>query len=268
MFGPGTTAAAIDAFESRFTNVGGAHFLIAANGREAYPLGEAESLALRERYRRSMGRARWIRRAALFGFIPLTVAIARLTPHDPRWLRTAFQTAELLALFGLPLFGLAQHPIASDLAKRAIERPLKRRITTRYAPAVTPVATRLGAFAKKLLVTAFAIEIALMIYHSLGPREELAAYLRILYGLPAGNEDWAARFTGSLSRILQLVLVAGALLLMLDRRNRRVAAERAKALPAGSSGTAAIADNHAKPPAPAGIRRRVFGSAKSDPAGG
>ena len=233
MFGPGTTAAAIDAFESRFTSAAGAHFLIAANGAEAYPVSEAESLAMRELYRRRMGRARWIRRAALFGFIPLTMAIGSAMPHDPRWLRTAFQTAQLLALFGLPLFGLVQHPITSGLIRRAIERPLKRRITTRYAPAVTPVTTRLGAFAKKLLITAFAMEVAIMVYHSLGPREELAAYLRMLYGLPGGNESWAARFTGSLSRILQLVLVAGALLLMLDRRNRSSAAKRAGAPQAG-----------------------------------
>jgi len=264
MFGPGTTAAAIDAFESRFTSVGGAHFLIAANGREAYPLGEAESLALRERYRRRMGWARWIRRAALFGFIPLTIMIATLTPHDPRWLREAFQTAELLALFGLPLFGLAQHPIVSDLTKLAIERPLKRRITTRYAPAVTPAVTRLGAFAKKLLITAFAMEVAIMLYHSFGPREELAAYLRMLYGLPSGNEGWAARFAGSLSRILQYVLVTGALLLMLDRRNRRIEAKRAAAPDAGPSAPGAKDPGQAEAKVAARLRLDRYGSAGND----
>jgi hypothetical protein len=228
MFGPGLTGAAIDAFESRFTTANGAHFMIAANGDEAYPIGEAESLAFRALYRRRMGRARWTRRAALLGFIPLTVAIATFTPEGPRWLKEAFQTAELLALFGLPFLGLIQHPITSELTKRAIERPLTRRITTRFAPVVKPVATRLGAFARKLLITAFAIEVTIMIYHSIGPREELAAYMRVLYGLQSGNEGWAARFTGSLSRVVQLCLVAGGVLLMLDRRNKR-AAERAKA---------------------------------------
>jgi hypothetical protein len=52
--------------------------------------------------------------------------------------------------------------------------------------------------------------------------------MRVLYGLQSGNEGWAARFTGSLSRVVQLCLVAGGVLLMLDRRNKR-AAERAKA---------------------------------------
>lgn len=224
MFGPGTTAAAIDAFESRFTSAAGAHFMIAANGREAYPIGEAESLALRARFRRRMERARWTRRACLIAFIPLTVIIARLTPEGPRWLRGAFQTAELLALFGLPLFGLAQHPLTGDLAKMAIERPLKRRMTTRYAPAVTPVATRLGSFARKLLITAFAIEIALYLFHAFGPRAELAAHLRVLYGLPSGNEGWTARLTGNLAWAGQLAIFAGAALLVLDRRSRRAAA--------------------------------------------
>jgi hypothetical protein len=228
MFGPGTTGAAIDAFESRFTSAGGAHFMIAANGKYAYPISEAESLAFRARYRASINRARWIRRGALIAFIPLTVAIGTFMPDGPRWLRDIFQTAELLTLFGLPLFGLAQHPIIGDLTKMAIERPLKRRITTRFAAAVTPVTTRLGAFARKLLITAFAIEIAIMLYHGFGPREDYAAYMRSLYGLQSGNEDWAARFTGSLSRVVQLCLVAGAVLLMVDRRNKR-AAERARA---------------------------------------
>jgi hypothetical protein len=227
MFGPGTTGAAIDAFESRFTSAGGAHFMIAANGRYAYPISEAESLSFRARYRRVMGRARWIRRAALIAFIPLTIAIATFTPAGPRWLREAFQTLELLALFGLPLFALAQHPIIGDLTKLAIERPLKRRITTRFAAAVTPPTTRLGAFAKKLLITAFAIEI--MLYHGFGSREDYAAYMRSLYGLRSGNEDWTARFTGSLSWVVQLCLVGGAVLLAVDRRNKRAAAGRAKA---------------------------------------
>ena len=228
MFGPGTTGAAIDAFESRFTSAAGAHFLIAANGREASPISAAESLAFRARFRRAMGRARWIRRGALIAFIPLTVAIGTFMPDGPRWLRETFQTMQLLALFGLPLFALAQHPITAGIVKRAIERPLKRRISTQFPAAVTPATTRLGAFARKLLITAFAIEIAIMLYHSFGSREDQAAYLRSLYGLQSGNEDLAARFTGSLSWVVQLCFVAGALLLMVDRRNKR-AAERAKA---------------------------------------
>lgn len=227
MFGPRTTAAAIDAFESRFTSAGGAHFLIAPNGRDAWPISEAESLAFRALYRRRMRRARWLRRGALLAFIPLTVMIGTWMPAEPRWLRNAFQTAQLLALFGLPLLALAQHGITSDLTQRTIARPLKHRITTRYGPAVTPVRTQLGAFARKLLITAVAIEIAIMLYHAFGSRDGLAAYMRVLYGLQSGNEDMVARFTGNLSWVVQLCLIAGALLLMVDRRIRSAAA-RAK----------------------------------------
>jgi hypothetical protein len=79
-----------------------------------------------------------------------------------------------------------------------------------------------------VLITAFAIEIAILLYHGLGPREELAQHLQVLYGLQSGNEGWAARLSGSLAWAGQLAILAGALLLMLDRRNKR-AAERAKA---------------------------------------
>jgi hypothetical protein len=51
MFGPSSTAARIDAFESRFAMANGAHFPIAANGKEARPISEAEWIAFRELYR-------------------------------------------------------------------------------------------------------------------------------------------------------------------------------------------------------------------------
>lgn len=233
MFGPGTTGAAIDAFESRFTSTGVGHFMIAANGSEAYPISEAESLAFRALYRRRMLRARWIRRAALLAFIPLLILINTWSDEFPRSLRPILQWAHALTLLGLPLFGLAQHPITSALTKAGIERPLKRRITTRFEPAVTPVATPLGAFAKRVLITAFAIEIVLAVAHALGPRAEYAAHMRVLYGLPIGNESLLAWFTGSLAWWGQLAIFAGVGLLMLDRRNKR-AAERAKAEEAAS----------------------------------
>lgn len=228
MFGPGTTGAAIDAFESRFTSTAVGHFMIAANGREAYPISEAESLAFRALYRRRMRRARLIRRASLFGFIPLLILINTWSDSAPDWARQALQWVHALVLLGLPIFGLAQHSITSRYTQAAIERPLKRRITTRHVPAVTPVATPLGAFAKRLLITAFAIEIGLAVAHALGPRDEYAAHMRVLYGLPVGNESWLAWFTGSLAWWAQLAIFAGVGLLMLDRRGKR-AAERAKA---------------------------------------
>lgn len=228
MFGPGTTGAAIDAFESRFTSAAGAHFMIAANGKHAYPLGESESLAFRALYSRRMRRARLIRRASLLSFIPLLILINTWSDEAPKWLHTALQWAHALILLGLPLFGLVQHPITSALTKAGIERSLKRRITTRFAAAVTPVVTPLGAFAKKVLITAVAIEVAIVIFHAFSGYDEVAAHLRVLTGLQSGNEGWTARFSGSLAWVAQLSILAGAALLTLDRRNKR-AAGRAKA---------------------------------------
>jgi hypothetical protein len=228
MFGPGTTGAAIDAFESRFTNAAGGHFMIAANGKEAYPISEAESLAFRALYRRRMQRARWIRRGSFLAVIPLLMLLAALSDDVPAWALTALRSASALIFLGLPVLGLIQHPIVSDLTKTAIERGLKRRITTRFPLAVTPVATPLGRFAKRLLIAAFAIEAAILLFHAIGGRDELAAHMRVLYGLTSGNEGLAARVTGNLSWVVQLALLAGFLLLMLDRRHKRAAA-RAKA---------------------------------------
>lgn len=225
MFGPKTTGGAIDAFESRFTNTAVGHFMIAANGKESYPISEAESIAFRALYRRRMMRARWIRRAVLFGFIPFLILLSNIIPP---WLGAWFQWVPALTLLGAVPAALIQHPITSDLTKMAIERSLKHRITTRFAPAVTPVATPLGRFAKSLLVAAFGIEVAIMLFHALRPRAELAEHMRVLTGLTAGNEGWVARLTGNLSWFCQLSLLAGGLLLMLDRRNKRAAA-RAKA---------------------------------------
>lgn len=233
MFGPGTTGGAIDAFESRFTSTAVGHFMIAANGREAYPISEAESLAFRALYRRRMRRARWIRWASLLGVIPVMMLLGALFDNAPDWAEPALKAAPALVLFLLPLFGFLQHPITSDLTKVAIERPLKRRITTRYAPAVTPVATPLGRFAKRLLITAFAIEGAILLFHAFAGYDEVAAHLRVLTGLQSGNEGWAARLTGNLAWVGHLAILAGAALLMLDRRNKR-AAERAKAAEAAA----------------------------------
>lgn len=235
MFGPGTTGAAIDAFESRFTSAAGAHFMIAANGKEAYPIGEAESLAFRALYRRRMRRARWIRRGSFLAVIPLLMLLSAVSDDVPSWALPALRSASALIFLGLPLLGLIQHPIVSDLTKTAIERRLKHRITTRHPPAVTPVATPLGRFAKRLLIAAFAIEAAILLFHAIGGRDELAAHMRVLYGLTSGNEGLAARLTGNLSWVVQFALLTGFLLLMLDRRRKRAAA-RAKA----EAGTEAV----------------------------
>ncbi len=235
LFGPVTTGAAIDAFESRFTSTAVGHFMIAANGRDAYPVSESESIALRERYRRAMQWARWIRRACFLGVIPLMMLLGALSDDIPEWAVPALRSASALILFGLPLLGLVLHPVISDFTKVAIERPLKRRITTRHPPAVTPVATPLGRFAKRLLIAAFAIEVAIQLFHAVRGRDELAQHMRVLTGLESGNEGWTARLTGNLSSVVVLCVLAGVLLLMLDRRDKRSAA-RAKAAQAAAKG--------------------------------
>jgi len=202
--------------------------MIAANRKEAYPISEAESLAFRALYRRRMGRARWIRRGALIGLIPLLMILGRIAEVTPDSMRQAFRDATGLLILCLPLFGLIQHPITSDFTKVGIERRLKRRMTTRHAPAITPVATPLGRFAKKVLITGFAIEAALYLWHALGPREEFAAHMRVLYGLTSGNESMAARLTGNLSWVVLLSIAAAFALQVIDRRRKR-AGERAKA---------------------------------------
>lgn len=231
MFGPRSTATAIDAFEKPFTVANGADFFIAKGGSEAYPLIEGEAAQFKKRYRDAMrlsGTLRWV---LILSAIPMLMLLGRIVRGAPEWMAPATDLLKtpglsLFILFGLPLIAVLQHPIASDVLQSAIERPLRRRMTTRYEPAITPVGTRLGIFAKWLLIVAAGVEISIVVYHSVGPVEEYAQHMRVLYGLEAGNEGWRAHLTGTLSRYAQLSIVAGALLMMLDRRNRRRAEAR------------------------------------------
>jgi hypothetical protein len=228
MFGPTTTGGAIDTFESRFTSTAVGHFMIAANGKEAYPLSEAESLAFRALYRRRMGRARWIRRIGLFAVIPVLILINTWSDEAPAWLQAILRWVHALTILALPVVAMAQHPITSLLTRAGIERPLKNRMTTRLPAAVTPVTTPLGAFARKMLITAFVIEAAIALVHAFTPRAEVAGHMRVFTGLRSGSESWTAQLTGNIAWYAILAMIVSAILLMIDRRNKRAAA-RAKA---------------------------------------
>ena len=226
MFGPATTAGLIDEYESRFTIANGARFLIARSGDEAWPISEQESTEFRGRYRRRMMRARLIRRFSLVVF-PILLVLGWQLPREPRWFIEAYQLVTALALFAAPLLGFLQHKLTSDITKAGIERLLERRITTRHDPAITPAATPLARVVRKALILAGAILLAIEIGHMIGPREELAAHIRVLTGLTAGNESPLARLTGTLAYVLYWTTVIGAVLLWFDRRKRRRAAARA-----------------------------------------
>jgi hypothetical protein len=225
MFGPTTTGGAIDTFESRFTSTAVGHFMIAANGKHAYPISEAESLAFRALYRRRMGRARWIRRIGLLAVIPVLIVINTWSNEAPAWLQEVLRWVHVLTLLALPVVAMVQHPITNLITRTGIERPLKTRMTTRFPEAVTPVVTPLGAFAKKVLITAFAIEVGVALVHAFTPRAELAGHMRVLYGLQSGSESWTAQLTGNIAWYATLAIIGSAILLMIDRRNKRAAAQ-------------------------------------------
>lgn len=226
MFGPATTAGLIDEYESRFTTANKAHFLIARAGAEAWPISERESIEYRELYRRRMRRARWLRRLSLLLF-PVLLVIGWQLPREPRWFLEAYRAVTAISLFAAPLLGFLQHKLTSDITKAAIERRLKHRITTRFEAAVTPAATPLARIARRTMVLAGALLLAIEIGHALGPRAEHAAHMRAFTGLTAGNESLLARFTGTLAYMLYWTLLIGAVLLWFDRRKRRRAAAAA-----------------------------------------
>lgn len=223
MFGPRSTAGKIDEYESRFTIVNGAHFLIAGNGREAWPISAAEAAEFKALYRRRMERARWIRRSVFL--VPLLFILLDILSLPP---------PDALAIVLLPLYliavpvSLAQHPITSDLTRAGIERRLKRRITTRLPAAITPPLTPLGRFGKRLLIACVAIELGTIALHLALGRDAYAQHMRILYRVGNGQEGLLAQITGNLAWGAQFAAMLAILLLIVDRRSRRLAAERAK----------------------------------------
>jgi hypothetical protein len=223
MFGPGTTAGKIDEFETRFTVVNGAQFMIAANGKEAWPISAAEAEEFKSLYRRRMERARWLRRGLLIG-PALLIVCAMLSVALPDSL-----AAILLPLYILAIpIALAQHPITSDLTRWGIERRLKQRITTRLPAAITPPLTPIGHFGRRLLFACVALEIGMIVLHLLLGEHALAEHMRVLYGQMNGREGMLARVTGNLAWTVQFAAMLAILLLIVDRRARRRAAARAK----------------------------------------
>lgn len=220
MFGPTTTAGLIDEFESRFSTVSGARFLIASSGDEAWPISERESIEFRVRYRHRMLRARLIRRAALMLF-PVLLVLGWQLPREPRWFIEAYGGLTAITLFVGPYLGFLQHKLTSDITKEGIERQLERRISTSHEPAITPAASPLARAVRKVQILAGAILMGIEIWHLIGPREDFAGHLRVLTGLTAGNESPVARFTGTLTYGLVWTILIGSVLLWLDRRKRQ-----------------------------------------------
>lgn len=219
MFGPRSTAGLIDEFESRFTTVSGARFLITRAGDEAWPISERESIEFRELYRRRMMRARLIRRGSLILF-PVLLVLGWQLPREPSWFIEAYEVLTVLALFPGLFLGFLQHTLTSDITQAGIERSLERRITTRHDSATTPAATPLARLVRKMLILVGVILLVIEIGQMLLPRDELAGHIRVLTGLTAGNESQLARFTGTLAYLLFWTVLIGSVLLWLDRRQR------------------------------------------------
>ena len=228
MFGPTTTAGKIDDYETRFTIVNGAHYLIAGRGKEAWPIGAAEAEGYKAHYRRRMIQARWLRRGLILTPILIILFNAFFPLPKTEFVRSTVGTVTaLLLVFGIPLSFLLHH-IISDLTRTGIERRLRDRITTRMIEAVTPQLTRFGRLGRKLLFACVALEIGMAVLHILLGRDALAQHLRIMTRLGNGQEEMLARVTGNLAWVLQFAMMLAILLLLVDRRGRRRAAELAK----------------------------------------
>lgn len=244
MYGPSTTAGKIDAFETRFTRVNGGHFLIAPDGKEAWPISAAEDAEFKALYRRRMERARWFRRGLLLG--PLLLIVLTMI---------SFPVPDSLAAILLPLYllaipiGLIQHPVTSDFTIRRIERGLKHRITTRFPAAITPPLTPLGHFGRRLLFACVALEIGMIGFRLLLNREALAEHMRVMYRHTNGHEGVLAQVTGNLAWGLQYAALLAIVLLFIDRRSRRLAAERAKVEAAAAASDAKREGNLRRPAA-------------------
>lgn len=216
----GTTAGKIDDFEARFTNVRGAHFLIAGNGREAWPVTATEAEAYKALYRRRMVIARWIRRIAVAAPILLFMLFWSI-PVGPKPVAAVIG----YAFGGLFLFainvGLPQHPITSWVTKRGIERRLRDRLRTGMQAAVTPAYTPLGRFARRLLVIGLIMELVLFaIFVCFGPTI-VAERLGTITDRPP---EWILPVFIVLPKLTHGMLLIAGLLLILDRWSRRQAA--------------------------------------------
>jgi hypothetical protein len=224
---PGTTAGKIDEFGTRFTIVNGAHFLIAGNGKEAWPISAAEAEEYKALHRRRMIIARWIRRVAILTPILMIIFGGAFLPKA-QWVRETYGTvAAVLLVIGIPL-SILQHTVTSDVTAFGIERRLKGRLTTGLREAITPQLTAAGWWGRRLIFAFVSLELGMMALHLILGRDALAQHMRIMYRMGDGNEDWLARLTGNLAWVLQFALILGIVLVMVDRRIRRTAGEQAK----------------------------------------
>jgi hypothetical protein len=234
MLGFGTTAGKIDDFETRFTVVNGAHFLIAGNGAEAWPISAAEATEFKALYRGRMIRARWLRRLTVLGPI-LLILLGNMSWGWPKPVLAAMGTAAALLILAALTFGIQYHPLISYVTKVEIERRLKRRIATNMPAALTPSMTPLGRFARRLLFVCVALEIGLGLLHLLVGPTIFAEFLSLNDGSGYAHLAWLIWLTPGLSSLIHAGLLVAILLLVLDRWSRRQAAKQAN--PSGPPAT-------------------------------
>jgi hypothetical protein len=266
MFGPTTTSGKIDEYETRFTIVNGAHFLISGKGSEAWPISAAEVADFQAHYRRQMVRARWLRRGLILSPILIILLNAFFPLPRTEFVRSTVGVGTaLLLVFGIPLSFLL-HNIISDVTRIGIERRLQHRITSRLPEAITPKLTPAGRFGRRLLFACVALEIGMAVLHALLGRDALAQHMRILYRMGNGQEEMLARLTGNLAWVLQFAMMLAILLLIVDRRGRRKAGELARAAEAVVARDAAreqllrqLADEHRAALPDSRPRGAVFG---------
>lgn len=219
MHEPVTTAGKIDAFEARFTQVGGAHFLIAEKGEEAWPISAGEAAAFKGLHRRRMERAQQIRRLAVlvpFLLLPLNALLA----DAPRAVTGTLGLITFLLFMPGILLGFFQHALTDEWTRRGIERQLKHRLTTRQPEAITLALTPRGRFARRLLGFCVALEIGMFLLHPLLGPNAIGEHLQIMFGQAQGNEGLAAQITGRLSWAVHLAALIAVAMLVLDRHQR------------------------------------------------
>lgn len=224
MLGFGTTAGKIDDFEARFTNVNGAHFLIARDGKQAWPITAMEAEAFKARYRHRMIRARWIRRITVA--TPVLLILFGNAAWIPPPVRAVFGAAAVTLILCALCFGIQQHVIVSFVTKAGIEHELRNRVATGMRAAVTPNLTPLGRFGRRLLFTCIALEISLGLLHLLLGPTIFAGWLGATTWLGRENVEWFFLLTLPLSLIARGLMLVAALLLIVDRSARRRAAAR------------------------------------------
>jgi hypothetical protein len=219
MLGFGTTAGKIDDFEARFTMVNGAHFLIARDGKQAWPITATEAETFKARYRGRMMWARWIRRITIG--VPILLILFGNATWLPQPVRAAFGVIATVLILCALTFGIQQHIVVSFVTKLEIERALRHRIATGMRAAITPSLTPLGRLGRRLLFAGIAMEVGLGLLHLLLGPTIFAEWLGITAWLGETNVHRFLLQTLAIGWIARALLLLAILMLIVDRWIRR-----------------------------------------------